>query len=541
MTTVIITFGIALLQVFVIENSGYLGLKIIKKILKYDRKSSLSFFEHFFVGLLLYAMIFFVFGLFGLISKPLVLIVSGLLCTPILLMKRNDEYREYVSYIKTHRYAFAGTLVYFILGTLFTYRPIAVFDALWYHIPITKQFLQDGNIAWNGEWYRYTVHPYLNFFWQLFPLSFPISTPLAGITINWFQHLIVGFALYNVAIIGNIKWGWSRLGTFLSPTLMGITTTGMFFLGAGYNDLYGFALGIVATSYVVSILSQKSIDLYEIIVAILLIITLGLIKIFFGVFGFFLLLLLFTGVLQHHKKSSLYQGKNKIHMLKPIGSIVVFGLLFVVPWLVRSYYYTGHILYPVGADWLEQDVLNFSGAFTLQNYWYNFFWDRLFNNIFRLGILNFNPIAFIGLLGIGLYKNKKWFSEMWLLSLISLSVLIFLSIVFDPRYVWAPMGVFMILGITAIEEFTKKASLFIILGVWLVPVLFIVPARRYALNTDNLVAKLFINGQETPDEYLSRILISNQFVYYPSKIHQNPQIYPKMIESMNAGFTQLHI
>lgn len=497
-----------------VENVGWLVRRLIigKIPLSSEERDFPSVVPNVFVGLLGYAMMFFVIGVLRIMSPELVLWLTVI---PIgLIAFRLAEYIHYGRLLWKNKFIVLGVLVFLYMARNATHRPILQFDGLWYHLPIPKNFLQQGHIGFNGDRLRYSVHPFLNFFWNLYPLSLPLSIPYAGLVINWVQTIMMALAGFFAAWTGKRYFNFNLLFQLATPILLGFTTQGIYWMGSGYNDLHGYAVGLVVTLYVFHTLKKPEITWDGIVTTVLLITCLGLIKIFFAVYAVFLLLFFLVSLWERYGFSSWFR--------RSIYVVIGCGLVFVLPWLIRAYYYTGYPLYPVGTDWINRDAYRNVGADTEFNFYYNFVWDRFYLEIPKLLVHYFTPLLLVGVVGITVLKKYALLSKIWFVSVLALIITMFASIVFGIRYFWAPIGVLIFLGIVTLNNVSKKGGLFVAITILLIPLSFLSFANRYAWSIPDNVGRNFLGGPRSVDKYLEDRMI-HHLGYYNSEVTRTPE------------------
>ena len=156
MQELIITFTIstffAIIFLFISESFGFIGLKFTTFILnKFDFKEKFQYNKDFsilnvFVGLLFYGMSLFFIGLLNLLYPILILIFSVLvfLASFILYKRYQNLWANLKQNIQKNKWVYLGTFGCFVILANSIYRPAVQFDAVWYHLPISKYFLQNN-------------------------------------------------------------------------------------------------------------------------------------------------------------------------------------------------------------------------------------------------------------------------------------------------------------------------------------------------------------------------------------------------------------
>jgi hypothetical protein len=519
--SIILTIFPALLFFIFCEQFGYTLLRVLKKYL-HIKKSSWSWdnlITRTFLGMLMWAMIVFLIGVLRVLHGELVLIIfSSLYVVTFFGTKRwLDNPIEKITYFFTEfKYEFAGTLLFLVISSFYWFRPVMEFDGLWYHIPIPQMFLQNHNIDYNGEVLRYSVHPFINFFWNIFPLSLPLETVYQTMIINSIHAFTLGLALLYTTITAKITFGFNRLATFVTPLFLGSNAVIFFLLGTGYNDSYGIAFGLITTLFIFQLSKQKSIQLVEIIVAMMLILLLALLKIFFAIHGFLLLLYL-IGVIQHKWKDR----DKSISLRSVIISFFALFCIFFLPWVIRSYLFTGRPLHPVGDPGLELDAYNFAGSISRYNHWSGFIWERFNNVLLSVSIFQYSPFFALGIFSIFLFKIREKYNELWIISFVSFWFLFFTSIVLEIRYLMSSAIVIIFLGIISFSSFIKKLPAYLQLFALILPLGYVVLSGIAVSNVSRNLYKLYLypalrNGT-TPQQAAEKGTSANQEPFYPKE------------------------
>lgn len=534
-TAFIITTFFAVLFLLVSESFGLLGIKFTAFILnKFGLKESFEYSNSFsilnvFVGLLFYGMSLFFIGLLHLLYPVVILSLSALvfLFTFILYRRHKNIWSDFKQSWAENKWIYLGTFICFLLLANSIYRPAVQFDAVWYHLPIPKYFLQNNNIDYSGFHWRYSVHPYLNFFWSLPPLALGFSTLKASLIINITQGFLVLLSVFKVSSFLKNKFKPVFIIQTLIPFLIGISFSTVFWLGAGYNDLYAFAESLILFVYINSL---KKINLLSFLIAIYLVIIISLLKIFFAFFGTFVVVYLcYLYIFENSHKLP-----SKEILIKKSKHIIIIGLInfviFVLPWLVRSYLWTGRILDPIGVPGMNEDAYNFAGSGDRFNHWTSFVIERLNKNIPRIFIDSFSPLFGLGVISILHSKVRKNFMDWWVLAFSGFWFVFFVSIVQQNRYYFPQVAILTVLGcIFLLYVYQDLKSVFSKTLMWvpIVILVFLVGLRAY--STDNFLAKTYfsdirISAQPAYLEAtLDRNLKRNKFQYFQS----NPEYLPK--------------
>lgn len=453
----LITSFFAIIMILIIESFGFFALKITSKIFKEKFKN--DWIINFFVGLLFYGISLFVIGNLRILYKEVVLAFSILVPLFVCLYyKRWQDIKLKIDLLKLKtNWAFALGLIV-TSGILFisAFRPLTEFDALWYHLPIPKYFLQVHNIDYTGAFWRYSVHPYLNFFWNLLPLSLPLGSVLNGIILNIFQWICTVLAIIYTSNYLNQKLKTNWYLQFLIPIFLGINSITVYFLGTSYNDLFALSLGMVFFTFVDQKLTTKIFTRYELVIAFYILILLFLLKIFFGIFA--AIALFFLVFWYFGSNSEKLDSKEKI--IKELRFVIIstlsLGAIFVLPWIIRSYIFTGRLLDPIGLPGLTEDTYNFAGSGDAKNHWTSFIWKRLYEQFPSIFITQVSPIFGIGLLAVLNKKIRENFLSWWSLAISSFFAVYFISITADTRYRSPSIALFLILGAITIIYLTNE-------------------------------------------------------------------------------------
>ena len=527
--------SLSLLFVWQIENWGFLFRKLLfsitqqidQKVTELDDFSLTnisSFLINIFLGLLVFGMSFFYLGVLRVLSKELVIGVTSVSAILIFLFFKRWQNFTWVrlqSFVIDNKFILVGLFLVLVLVLPFAFRPITNFDALWYHLTIPKFFLQEGNIDYLGTHTRYSVHPYLNFFWNLWPLSLPLPIPIQGMVINLFQVFIVLFGLLFVLQIAKSKlFSWPPILQVLAPGIIALFPASLIWFGAGYNDLYGLILGLVLALYAYKLAQQDRINLYEFVVFMCLLITVFLVKVFFAIFAG--LVFIFFVVTCLHKFTFIqlknffvwdFWSWNNLKVLL-ICCFLLF-LIFIVPWLVRSVIFTGRLLDPIGAPGIAEDAYRFAGSNDAFNHWTKFVWARLVKSLSEIFIYQYGLWFIVG--SLAFLQKSFWtkYKFLWLLGTIGFWSVYFFSIVTEWRYFLPSAALVVFLGLVNINLVNHLPKKVIMAGLVLV-FSFHVGFTYYAsYYTDNRHRDLYILKKQTYDEFLTQRNGQWMFDYYP--------------------------
>ncbi|GAB4143366.1 MAG: hypothetical protein OHK0017_00630 [Patescibacteria group bacterium] len=561
------TLSLALILILQIETFGYAFRLVTGKlveILGLDDKLEISeesdleakilqTLENIFLGALVFAMVFFAVGTFRFLTKEVVLYSSGIIFFGINLLSnrwirsiRLFNIKSVLQYLKSNGLAILGTLLFFGIASVTTFRPVTQFDGVWYHLTIPKLFLQNHNIDFLGEATRYSVQPSLNYFWNLWPLSLPFSTEFNSVVINWFQTSLLAFALFYTTIVSRKKLEWIPLIQLFGPTLLGITTQTYFWFGTGYTDNYGYAFMLVAALFIFKNDTDKR-TFREFLILVGLILGVSLLKVQFALIGaIFCVLVLFrfypglqfTKTWNYFSKFKIANTNLKLELEVPkliyfVGISLLMFIIFVLPWLVRSYYFTGKMLYPVGNDWLTDDILSFIKAGTIEDYWQGWVWKRFSNNLVSYLTYAQTPIFGIGVLAIISTKVREKLSDFWILGVGSFLLIYFLAMVGEMRYSQPSNALVIFVGLCLINWFLKSTTAFTRLASLAMLITFVPVSILNSYGTDKLYDRLYIYRKQKMREYVYSILgpdnkftfILNETSVRPSDLKKDELIY----------------
>jgi hypothetical protein len=533
-------FLIEAFQVFIISNAfailmilnfaihGDVAYLLINKVTK--QNLNLNFAIKTYIGSIVVVMILFTIGVARILYPNIVLsYFFGLFGLHFLFRK----YWKYFNFawlkilkkeLNNNKWSYLGLASFYLFSTILFLRPIMTFDGLWYHLPIPRFFLQEGNIDYLGVHLRYSVHPYLNFFWNLLPLSLPVTPVIAGIIINVFQQyfLIVSFWYLNQK--SSQIFSWNGIVKFIASFSLLIHQAILFSIGGGYNDLYGTGFGIISTIYILTLSKKEKINSVEVATSLLLIIGLFLLKIFFGIFAFILFIYACTNLY-----SKFLNDKTLLKRFSTFFSIgLVLFAIFVLPWIVRSYYFTGRLLDPIGTPGFNEDAYNFAGSISASNHWGNFIWVRFRESLIPIFTHLYSPLMLLGLIS-PLFKNiREKYLDLWFLGICGFFGVFFISIVAEWRYFLPAVSIIIILGLCVINEIWSKPKLiFSKLAITFLPlsmILFLIFANfigktEYYNNT-------YLIKRNKLDSLVGSNLVGD-FNYYLSENSPKPTNYTK--------------
>lgn len=490
-----------------VESLGFLMIALLSKLTRNQsgRDTKIPHLSiRIAVGLLGYAMVWFGLGVFHFLSQTIVLVVTALI--PVVVTILFKRYRHWSLkgmtswwhelWSEDQRYQTLGILSFLVIGGLFALRPITQFDGLWYHLAFPKIWLQEHNIDFLGSFSRYSVHPYLDFFWNLWPFSLPLTNPLRGFIIGGTQLSLVTVALSGIQSFGKKYLSWSRWIQFIAPLSIGCTFEAIgFWYGQGYNDLSAMAFSLIAVPSLFH-LSRKehasSVSAFDLGLSLLLITGVGLQKFPFAIFAFVLLLWWWFGIVVPTKKM-----KSAILLLAGIGA------LFVMPWFVRAWIATGLPLYPVGDPALMEQALSFNGPLTLRSFLIRVGWERMFSALPWLIAWHFTPLLIIGVISIGMKSIRERMSDLWVVAIIAFPPVYFGLINPEARFFFPHVALLIILALSVLDEWSHATSAFSSFIFKALPVLSLIVVLILVRGTPHSALALYIIKQRTLDQYLS--------------------------------------
>lgn len=449
--------------ILIVEGFGR-GTKLALSLLLKDRKtsetSSDSFAINVLIGSLVYCLLFFFIGLLGaLYSETVIAISAAIPLFVFILDKRWRRLKRMPIIVGDNKYVILGSALLFLLTLPLWFRPITNFDALWYHLTIPKLFLQSHGIADQGEMIRYSLQPSLNYFLNLWPLSLPITTQLAGIIINTITacYVILSLALSS-KLITKI-WNIQKYYIPVIILILGSTYELLRMIGTGGNDLLGACYGLVAVLYCHWALKIKKSQLTwsEWVIGVLLIVGLASVKFFFSIFAALVLLYFVISSLEKFKTTNTTYFKI---FLKQVAFLFIIFALTYLPWLIRSYVASGHILYPVGAPGFNEGVYWSEGGGTALNHWTQYVFDRFSTSVIPILIFVYSPLVLIGTLAIFNKDIREKSISLWLLAVTGLWVTFIASIALQWRYSLPPALVVITLGLVVAISFLKHLDVF---------------------------------------------------------------------------------
>jgi hypothetical protein len=551
LTQCVFAFTTVSIMLFCSESLGYSTIKslswlqsrlVTKK--KVNKKIVLLFESslviNIFTGLLVFAMILFYLGVARL-YLPILVILVPLIISIILFIftKAWERWRKLKSLeLLNYKPLILGNLLAFAGSFGLFFRPALEFDATWYHLTIPKLFLQAGNIDYVGSFTRYSVHPFINFFWNSWYQAFPVETGIASIAINLFQAVLVFMAIYWIGKILIDSFNFRPILSFLMPLLLVFNISVIDQLGIGYNDLFAYAYGITCFGVLLLLDKQNTISKYDFNAALLIIGTLALTKIFFTAYAFVALLFL---VYITYLRSEFETRSQKIFsiLLSVLPAILVFG----IPWIIRSYYFTGRPLDPIGTPGLSESQLVRVGSSNWADHFLTTFWERLPMSLYGFIFTSFGILFLYGLIAILNQNFNKKYSNLWVLNFASFCTVFIITVILNPRYFFAPAAGLMIAGLLFINELyldNKVKPLLKFLVV--VPPLFTMSVALLYMRHSNHFKLRYLGNDQTLSEHINQRLNYEVWTYYnhpdfsPSDMTKDEKIM--VIGLTNMGYVE---
>jgi len=538
--------GVSLAMFFLIqvEAFGFLFLKIISKILKKFKFSTQEIdwpghkvILNIFIGLFFYTVIFFWIGIARILYPGVVIGISlGITLLSFFFCKRwlgIPTWGQVRNYLKSNIYNFAGILIFLLATLFFTFRPITAFDSISYHFPISKLFLQFGNIDFIGH--TFSLQPVMTYFWQLWFHSVPLPTSLVSIGINFTYTFVVALSIFFAGQVGKKLFEWSKLTQLVAPVILGISLECAYWYGSGYNDLISMAFSLITVLYCYTLILKTKISLFEFIISLFLILGLSTIKFHTTIFAF-----LFSIYFLYSIKDKIIEKDQKISLRFIAGLLSGLFLVFFLPWFIRSYIFTGKIFFPIGVgteNWYRE-----AGSNTQKNHWNIFLLKRLVSEILPYTIYNFSPVFLIGIFAIINQKFRAAFKDLYLTIHVSFWLIFAVSVVLIPRYFLAPAVIILFMGISFLNYASQDLKGVSRFTIYLIPVIFVVFSLQVAY-LDDPERHLYLRKYQNRDAYLAETVGKNVFTYYPSKNSPRPsdlkpdeKIY--VIGVNNTGYIQ---
>lgn len=406
------------------------------------------FFLRVLLGGVLYASVFFWVGVLGILSPAVVLAVSA--AVPIaafVVGKRWRRFRPTLTAMRADWPILLGVTIFFAATLALWFRPITGFDGLWYHLPIPKFFLQEGNIHNLGGLFRYSLHPVMTYFWYLWPLSLDLTMPVKGMIVNLIQMLFLGTSLSYLLVVCRRYLRWRPWILVTAPLLLAITVEGLdWSFGTGFNDSVALAIGFVLAGLYVTVRKTKlTWELFGF--GILAIIALATVKLYFTMCAvpFFIWF-----AWRAHRDLS---GAAKVRRM--LEATVVLGAIFYLPWLVRAYLESGRPLDPVGAPGLNEDSYRNAGSLTAENHWTSFIFTRFRDYLPTIAVSAYNPLFLVGMLSIAHPHVRKHYAGLWAVGFAGFWFVYFAAIVTNWRYMFPAAAILLFLGLVSVVESRK--------------------------------------------------------------------------------------
>ncbi len=514
----------SVLFIIILESFGYLTSSALSKMLRRQTKTPAStdgvlrLIAHVFVGGVTYTLFFLALGLIGLLSKEVVLLTSCLIPIVVFLLARrwrSFKLNTLRATLSDSQYIYLGSIFFLMLTFVMWFRPATNFDATWYHLTISKLFLQNHNVIDQGVLVRYSLQPTITYFLGLWPLSLPISTAVASIIINTVQAFLLALSLVFATRVGALTWGWTRLQQFAAPMLVGGTYLTLSQLGMGGSDIAGVAYGLVASLYCFHILKKISISWHEFIVGTLLIVGLASLKIFFTIFAVFVFLYFIIcawGKLQENKRT-----------LKLVLYLLAIFTVTYLPWIVRSYIATGRLLDPVGAPGLNEEIYIEAGGGNVLNHWTNFIFGRFYSSIIPVLTFIYSPLLLAGVLSVFYKPLKREVSNLGIIAFVGFWVVFFASLALQWRYYLPPATILVFLGLASLIYWIKGLDAFGKSAVWSLMFLLVLTScvravytKTDSFNDPSIEGDLYARHFTTTDNYLNN-KVSKYYGYVQQK------------------------
>jgi len=511
--------------IFILEAFGFIGLGLVKIVARTFNQEEMEdreflFVLRTFVGGLFYTLVFFSLGVFGLITKQSVLVIS--IATPVAAFFIGRRWRglswgRILPFFRTEKWVLLGALTLLLATFVLWFRPITGFDGLWYHLTIPKLFLQRNNIFDQGGLILYSLQPSLDYFWNLWPLSLPVSTAIAGIAVNTIQALSLAISLIFAGQVGARVFKWGKFAQFSAPILIGGTYETFRILGIGGNDILGLAYGITSAIFCFYILQKSKISWNNFIIGVLLIVGLASIKIFFSILAFLLLIYLVF----ESWNGLPFSSNHKKRLLALSGILVILFIVTYLPWILRSYFSTGRLLDPIGQPEINARSYLEAGG-TALNHWTNFVFERFYSSVIPILTFVYSPLVILGLASIFNKNIRSKISSIWLIAISGFILTFFISISLQWRYYLPTATLVIFLGTVVLFSFietggfsrffkialTGFAALFIVLTILRV---IITPSDKTGLP--NINRDIYIYHFSSTGDYLSTKLSGSIYDY----------------------------
>jgi hypothetical protein len=488
--------------IFILESIGFYFLKLSKTIIdrttnKVNNNQHYTFGLNTLVGGIIWTMILFLLGLLNVIHSNEVFLYSIIFLLIAIIrniLKFKNEKLTFRFNLLTLSFIF-GLVFSYCLLTFYAFKPVTSFDALWYHFPISKAFLMQGNIDYLANTTRYSVHPYMNFFWYLFFFALPkVPIVLKGLSINIFLINLVFISVLEVTNKIRKDFNFGLLFNFLAPIFIACLPLILDMSSWGYNDPFGYCYGIGLFIVIYNIFRTQTISLMDLCCGLLMCCGLFMLKIFFAVLGFIGFIVLVIKYIELNR----WNKKNIIQII--LITLIAF-VLYIFPWLLRSYLWTGKILYPIGAPGLVDDAYQFIGAESESKFWGIYWNNRFAGSFFGFWLTIFGPLVLTSIISL-FFNIEKWLKELIFVGLFAFYLTYIINIVGEPRYQFATIPFLVIPGLIALHYLYQYSKLSGgMLSVAILIILLISPIRTY-ITDDHKKIDDFYNKKTTIKNYM---------------------------------------
>jgi hypothetical protein len=313
------------------------------------------------------------------------------------------------------------------------------------------------------------------------------------------------------------------------PILLGFSFEGVSLFGVGGNDLHGLAYGLVATLYCFYLLSKPKVTWSQLTLALLLVVGLATIKVFFTLYACLVLVYLLAG--SWHRLPAVTKASKQLWKLAVL--LLIIFVLTYLPWLLRAYIATGRPLDPLGTPGLNAQFYVNQGGGTAVNHWTNFIFTRFYSSIGPMLFFIYSPLVLVGVLSV-LHKTiRATATNLWILSLLGFWVVFFASITLGWRYYLPEATLLSFLGIATLLELSKKLDLFVHLVLWAVlGVLLLTTGLRVIYTTSATAAA------DVTDAGIQRVIYVRHFTNIDNYLNQKiSPSYTYVQEQSPSGLT----
>lgn len=431
-----------------------LGLNFANFFNIFKQENFLNLITRLFLGLLLFPVIIQLLSYFFPINLILIYILIILNFIYTFITTKTYEFLNGIKLIfievKNNKFLYFVNFIFL----LFLYSNINFdHDSLWYHFTIPRMFLYNESINFLGDNTRYSVHMYINFHWNLLAFIQPLKVIYQLLFINYFQMLLVYITLIfsTKYLTSNNKISNKFLNdiSFAFPILIFSAIELVNWSYRGYNDIYGYIIGLIIGIIILEINKSKNYNLYFPNLVIFLILA-GMVKIHFLIFiicflSMMVLLCLITKKINIHF----------INFNKHLKIFLIASLIYLL-WFIRGYVQTGYPLYPAGAPSLLQDVFEFIKMNPSDYYKYGFF-KRWFNILFTQLPSVFGMLYIIAIARLFVNWKKISFEKIIILSSVfGMTMVNLITVSGDYRYLFMGLGVISIIGISNIQQLIEN-------------------------------------------------------------------------------------